>query len=76
MVVEISIQVRDEEVRRALWRAETLRKAGVDAMPVVVGDSWMDLETEVLAEELGVEWLIRGESSEKLTAFRRLPHDL
>ncbi|MFN4034290.1 MAG: hypothetical protein ACK4ME_11865, partial [Fimbriimonadales bacterium] len=39
-VVEASLKVNGEDIRRAWLRAETLREAGVDAVPCVIGDEW------------------------------------
>lgn len=71
VVVEVSVTVDEDDVWRAVRRARTLQSAGVDAVPVVIGDSWDSLETQALAEELGVWWLIHGVPSEAFVAFRR-----
>ncbi|MCX7925328.1 MAG: hypothetical protein N2554_05900 [Fimbriimonadales bacterium] len=70
-VAEISIKVDKDDVRRAKQRAETLRKAGLDAMPVVIGAEWAHPETERLAEQEGVAWRIGNKLSESLVAYRR-----
>jgi general stress protein YciG len=55
---------------RARARAETLSRAGLEALGVVVGKTWAP-EAGYLAGTLGVAWYIEGESpSETLKAFR------
>jgi BMFP domain-containing protein YqiC len=39
-VVEISVKVDDYDISRAKARAETLKLAGVEVMPVVIGSAW------------------------------------
>ncbi len=38
LVVEVSLKVDSEDVNRARQRAETLRRVGIDATPVVIGE--------------------------------------
>lgn len=71
-VAEISLKVNGTDVLRAKRRAETLRKAGVNAIPVVIGKEWAHPETPALAQQEGVEWVVEGKYSEGLIAFRRL----
>ncbi|MCX7925830.1 MAG: hypothetical protein N2554_08485, partial [Fimbriimonadales bacterium] len=73
VVAEISIKVNGVDVLRAKRRAETLRKAGVDAIPAVIGREWAHAETPALAEQEGVEWAVEGKYSDGLIAFRRIP---
>ncbi|GIV05653.1 MAG: hypothetical protein KatS3mg016_1228 [Fimbriimonadales bacterium] len=73
IVGEISIKVDRLDVVRAKQRAELLRRAGVNAIPVVIGDDWAMDETRELAQSEGVEWLIAKQFSEKILEFRRLP---
>jgi hypothetical protein len=40
IVVEVSVKVDRDDVDRAYARASTLRRAGIDAVPVVIGDKW------------------------------------
>ena len=69
LVVEVSVQVDDDDVKRSFSRAKTLRAVGVDATPVVIGGEWMDMETMAHAKQLKVEWLIKGEPFRGLIAF-------
>jgi hypothetical protein len=69
-VVEVSVAVDEWDVRRARARAETLRAAGVEAVPMVVGQRWVHRDVAVLAAELGVEWRIGEEGSPGYLRFR------
>jgi hypothetical protein len=71
-VVEVSLKVNGDDVRRAWRRAGTLQSAGIEALPVVVGEDWANLEVREWAGERGVEWIVGGIPSEGLLAFRRL----
>lgn len=71
-VVEASLKVNGEDIRRALLRAETLREASVDAVPCVIGDEWANPETRALAEELNIMWKIDDEVSQSFIEFHRL----
>jgi hypothetical protein len=73
VVVEVSQKVDAQDVRRARQRAETLREAGVKATPVVIGEDWAATDTQALAQEEGVEWMIGQYGlSQGLLRFRRL----
>ncbi|MBI3970600.1 MAG: hypothetical protein HY332_04875 [Chloroflexi bacterium] len=73
-VVEASMMVvDDQDVYRAQRRAETLRRAGIRAIPVVVGEAWADDETRRLARERGVEWKVGDDLSPGLIDFQRVP---
>lgn len=72
-VVEVSSVVDEHDVDRAAARAETLRRAGVAAVPIVIGDAWDHGETRIGAEVKRVEWKIGPDLSEGFIAFRRLP---
>jgi len=75
-VVEVSVQVNGEDVRRVVQRAETLRRGGVQAVAVVIGESWATLDTRERAHTLGVDWKVGADLSEGFLAFRRLaPED-
>lgn len=74
-VVEVSLKVDRLDVLRAKWRAETLRRIGVDAMPLVIGEQWAHPETRALAQQEGVEWLVNREFSPGLIEFRQLLSD-
>jgi hypothetical protein len=59
-VVEIGVKISRDDVERAKTRANTLRQAGIDAFPVVIGEEWGTPEIEALAQTEGVEWYVRG----------------
>lgn len=71
-VVEVSLKVNGEDVRRALKRSKTLRSVGVDGFPVVIGEDWTSIEVREYARENGVEWIVNGVLSKGVIAFRRL----
>ncbi|MBI3973893.1 MAG: hypothetical protein HY332_21660 [Chloroflexi bacterium] len=71
-VIEASLVVDEDDVNRALARAETLRRTGATVVPVVVGDVWDRLGTRVWAQAHRVEWKVGNELSDGLIAFRRL----
>jgi predicted nucleic acid-binding Zn-ribbon protein len=71
LVVEVSLVIHREDIERAAARAQTLRSAGLNALPVVVGRVLPDTLRELAARE-GVEYYIEGEGpSAGLIAFRR-----
>lgn len=72
LVVEASLKVDSEDILRARQRADTLRRAGVDAVPVVVGEEWATVSSQTEAQEKGVEWIVGGGFSQGVIAFRRL----
>ncbi|OUC08494.1 hypothetical protein RY27_08630 [Litorilinea aerophila] len=55
---------------RAARRAETLRRAGVNALGVVIGEEWVAEDTAALGREKGVAWKIGRDLSQDLLAFR------
>jgi len=71
-LAEVSLKVNGEDVQRAKRRAEVLRKAGVEVLPVVVGSEWAHPETRELAEREGVAWRVGKEYSPALIEYRRL----
>ena len=73
LIGEVSHNIDRHDVLRILQRAITLRQVGVDATPFVAGNGWATPEAEVLAQDLGVEWLIDSKPSAGLIAFRQLP---
>ncbi len=73
LVVEASIKVNGKDVRRAARRAETLRKAQMQAVGVVVGKAWVGEEARQQAQERGVEWRVGDDVSQGVLTFRRLP---
>jgi len=70
-VVEISVQVDDHDISRAKARAETLKLAGVEAMPVVIGSAWASDDARDEAQKAGVEWRVGKEFSQGLIEYRR-----
>jgi hypothetical protein len=71
-VIEVSVKVNGRDVRRAAKRAQTLRAVGVDAFPVVIGQEWATPETQLNAQEEGVEWKVGDDFSDGLIEFRRI----
>jgi hypothetical protein len=72
-VVEVSWIVDDYDVQRAFRRAETVRRAGVTVVPVVIGDSWANGEVRFLAETYRMAWKVGNDVSDAYIALRRLP---
>ncbi|MCS6803769.1 MAG: hypothetical protein NZ823_01325 [Blastocatellia bacterium] len=70
-VVEISTQVNGYDVYRAVNRAETLRQAGVQAFPVVIGKEWANEESQRQAYNERVEWKVGADLSDGFLAFRQ-----
>jgi hypothetical protein len=75
IVVEVSVKVDRDDVDRAFARANTLRGAGIDAVPVVIGDRWTSDKVRTRAEMRGVEWYVGKTLSEGFIALRRIPDD-
>jgi hypothetical protein len=75
IVVEVSVKVDRDDVDRAYARASTLRRAGIDAVPVVIGDKWTSERVRARAEMRGVEWYVGKTPSEGFIALRRIPDD-
>ena len=71
-VVEIGVKISRDDVERA----NTLRQAGIDAFPVVIGEEWATPDIEAHAQTEGVEWHVRGGLSAGFIEFRRLPDGL
>jgi hypothetical protein len=72
-VVEISLQVNGYDVLRVDKRAETLRRAGVQALAVVLGRGWASVDARVEALSRQIEWKVGVDLSEGFLTFRRLP---
>ncbi len=68
-VAEISVKVNGDDVERARLRANTLRQAGLDAIPVVIGAEWAHPETPERAQKAGVEWCVGRQVSQGLREF-------
>ncbi len=73
LVVEASIHVDRRDVQRAALRAEVLRRVGLQARGMVVGEGWFGPSAREQAQALGIEWKVGDDYSEGWIAFRRLP---
>ncbi len=73
LVVEVSVKIDRLDVLRAKYRAQTLRDAGVNATPVVIGREWSMDETRELAQREGVEWILEEQFSDGMIPFRQIP---
>jgi len=73
LVVEASIHVDRRDVQRAALRAEVLRRVGLQARGMVVGEGWFGPSVREQAQALGIEWKVGDDYSEGWIAFRRLP---
>jgi hypothetical protein len=74
-IIEISTQVNGYDVLRASERAETLRQAGAQAVAIVIGDEWANLDSRLRAKARQVEWKVGSDLSEGFLKFRRAPPD-
>jgi BMFP domain-containing protein YqiC len=70
-IAEISVKVDDYDISRAKARAETLKLAGVEVMPVVIGSAWAYDDARAEALKAGVEWRVGKEYSQGLIEYRR-----
>ncbi len=75
MVVEVSLKVNGQDVRRARRRADTLRQVGVNAVPVVIGEEWATPDARTTAQQEQVEWKIGSELSAGFIALRQIPDE-
>ncbi len=73
LVVEASIHVDRRDVQRAALRAAVLRRVGLQARGMVVGEGWFGPSAREQAQALGIEWKVGDDYSEGWIAFRRLP---
>jgi hypothetical protein len=71
-VVEVSNHVNGYDVSRAAKRAETLRRAGAQALAVVIGRQWASFESRYEAGEHRVEWKVGSDLSDGFINFRRV----
>ncbi|MCS7190278.1 MAG: hypothetical protein NZ843_01605, partial [Fimbriimonadales bacterium] len=71
-VIEISLKVNGRDVQRARARADVLRRAGVNATPMVIGSEWAHPDSRRLAEEEQVEWKVGDDLSPGFIDFRKL----
>ena len=74
-VVEISLQVNGYDVVRAARRAGTLRRAGAQALAVVIGEDWATPESQERALARHVAWKVGSDLSEDFLTFRRTPSE-
>ncbi len=75
MVVEVSLKVDGQDIRRARQRADTLRSLALDAVPVVIGEEWATPDARTTAEQESVEWKVGDDLSEGFKSIRRLPDE-
>jgi hypothetical protein len=73
MVVEASLRVNGEDVRRAARRAAMVGGEQERVRGMVVGEEWVGTETRRQAEVLGVVWKVGEDRSDGFLTFRRLP---
>lgn len=71
-VVEVSLKIDSNDIQRAVRRAEMMRASGVDALPVVIGEGWVNAFDRNEAEKLAVAWKVGDEVSPDLIAYRKL----
>jgi hypothetical protein len=72
-VVEVSLQVDGNDINRVTQCTETLRRGGIQAMAIVIGEDWATLDTQERARALQVAWKVGDDLSSGFLAFRRLP---
>ncbi|MCS7208923.1 MAG: hypothetical protein NZ874_05050 [Fimbriimonadales bacterium] len=72
LVGEVSVKVDASDILRARQRADTLRRAQVDAIPIVIGEDWANEELREIAQQQGVEWFVPPEVSQGVVAFRKI----
>ena len=70
-VTELSLQVDGHDVVRAVRRAGTLRRAGIQALAVVIGENWATPEVREQAQARQVAWKVGADLSEDFLTFRR-----
>jgi hypothetical protein len=70
--VEVSLQIDGDDINRVMQRTNTLRRGGVQAMAIVIGEGWGTLDTQERARTLRVDWKIGEDLSSGFLAFRRL----
>ena len=75
-IVEASIQVNGEDVVRAARRADTLKRASLEALAIVIGDKWAKLDAREEALSRQVEWKVGSDVSDGFLAFRRAGHEV
>ncbi len=70
-VGEVSLKVDKYDVYRVKRRAEVLRRAGLEVLPVVIGKEWAHPETQQIAEQEGVAWRVGNSVSDALIEYHR-----
>jgi hypothetical protein len=70
-VVAVSLQVDRQDVSRAERRANTLKRSGLQAIAVVIGEQWATPEAREQAQVRQVEWKVDADLSEGFLSFRR-----
>ena len=71
-VVEVSLQVDGDDINRVTQRTNTLRRGGIQAMSIVIGEGWATRDTQERARTLQVDWKVGDDLSSGFLAFRRL----
>jgi hypothetical protein len=71
-VVEVSRVVDAYDVERAHARAQMLASGGADALPMVIGEAWRDLDVRAIADTLRLAWMVGREVNERFRAFHAL----
>jgi hypothetical protein len=75
-VVEVSLQIDGNDINRVTQRTNTLRRGGIQAMAIVIGEDWATLDTQERARALKVDWKVGDDLSSGFLAFRLLaPED-
>jgi hypothetical protein len=71
-VVEVSLQVDGDDINRVTQRTQTLRRGGIQARAIVIGEDWATRDTQERARALQVDWKVGDDLSSGFLAFRRL----
>jgi hypothetical protein len=71
-VVEVSLQIDGDDINRVTQRTNTLRRGGIQARAIVIGEDWATLDTQERARALKVDWKVGDDLSAGFLAFRRL----
>ena len=71
-VVEVSLQIDGDDITRVTQRTDTLRRGGIQAMGIVIGEDWATRDTQERARALKVDWKVGDNLSPGFLAFRRL----
>ena len=71
-VVEVSLQIDGDDINRVTQRTNTLRRGGIQARAIVIGEDWATRDTQERARALKVDWKVGDDLSSGFLAFRRL----